>query len=116
MERRVIFTDPNTGQQKVKITSPRGNTILRIEPVDQPARHAFSHHSGNSITPNRVNNSMRYTPKRANNPSKLISTPSRLMTPSKTPSRTPTRAGYSPGGLYMQNKQLSPYNYTPGGT
>lgn len=32
-ERRLVFTDPVTGEQKVKVTTPRGKTIIRIEQV-----------------------------------------------------------------------------------
>lgn len=84
--------------------------------MNQPSHN---HHYNQHQTPKRqIQNSMRFTPQRNGHftpnrkPSeKLISTPSRLM----TPNRTPTRAGYSPGGVY-QNRPLSPYNFTPGGT
>lgn len=117
MERRVIFTDAQTGQQKVKITSPRGNTILRIEPLDDfnNSRHNISGQGNghsNQFTPTRALNTIHFTPNRDQQYRDLHTTPTRLM----TPNRTPTRAGYSPGGVYMNNKELSPYNFTPGGT
>jgi hypothetical protein len=31
-ERRMLFTDPQTGQKMIKVTSPGGRTVLKIEP------------------------------------------------------------------------------------
>lgn len=125
MERRIIFTDPATGQQKMKITTPRGNTVLRIENIDNVGPSPIQYALNSSLNVNPINVEPYRKPQQATIIStpqkdmilpskpkeKLISTPSRLMQQEKTP----TRAGYSPGGLY-QNKPMSPYNYTPGGS
>lgn len=55
-EKRIYFNDPKTGNRMIKVTTPRGNNILRIEPCEprksfQPQQRSASKITDKGITP-----------------------------------------------------------------
>jgi len=91
--------------------TPRGTNLIRIEPLDggiNMSGHTPTRATNTNQTPTKTYQNLNQSYRPSEN---IVSTPSRLM----SPSRTPTRAGYSPGGVY-KNRVMNPYNYTPGGT